>query len=309
MSERSRAAEPSAAPDKVSLPKAKVRPATSADFAQVLPLLHQLNNTRITDAVWQRLFSNFWQQDNFQPGYVLDTGERIVGFIATLYSLRALDPAQPEQLTTICNLSSWIVEEEYRSSSLFLLMPILRQKDVTFTSLTSSPEAYAIYNKLGFADLDAQARVIYANPLMRGKGYRISTDPAQFVHTLSKSEQRYCRDHQLLDCTQLLIERGDNGGHDYCYCVGEIKRGKVHLHYVSNPYFFREHIGDFRTPLLKALAQKCLQVDERLLAGRALLLSRKKRFSQPKQYKSPSVLPAQIDGLYSELLMLATPPQ
>ncbi len=283
-----------------SLPKAKVRPATPEDVEQVLPLLKQLNDTRITETVWQRLFANLWQQTDYQPGYVLDTGERLVGFMGTLYSERVIDG----ETHTICNLTSWIVEEAYRSSSLFLLMPIIRQKGITFTSLTSSPEAYAVYNKLGFADLETGARVIYRNPLRSGKAYNVITNTSAMRDLLNDTEQRYLDDHHMLDCTHLLIER--DGQH--CYCLVEIKPGKVHLHYVSNQVFFKQHLAGFRSKLLATLGQKCLQVDVRLVQNQSLLFSRKKKFTQAKQFKSASLNADQIDGLYSELLVLATKP-
>jgi hypothetical protein len=283
---------------KSPLPKAKVRPATPEDFDQVLPLLKQLNDTRITETVWHRLFANLWQQTDYQPGYVLDTGERLVGFMGTLYSERVIDG----ETHTICNLTSWIVEEDYRSSSLFLLMPIVRQKGITFTSLTSSPEAYAVYNKLGFADLDTEARVIYRNPLRSGKAYNVITNTTAMRDLLNDTEQRYLDDHQMLDCTHLLIERDGQ----YCYCLVEIKRGKLHLHYVSDLAFFRQHLAGFRTKLLATLGQKCLQIDERLLQNQSLMFSRKKTFTQAKQFKSATLSADQIDGLYSELLVLAT---
>lgn len=65
----------------VDLPKAKVRPATAEDFDAVYPLLQELNNTRFTREIWKRLFTNLWDQRDWFPGYVLDTGNNIVGFL------------------------------------------------------------------------------------------------------------------------------------------------------------------------------------------------------------------------------------
>ncbi|WP_252178065.1 GNAT family N-acetyltransferase [Endozoicomonas sp. 4G] len=277
-------------------PKAKVREAIAEDFAQVYPLLRQLNSTRFTEAIWKRLFTNLWGQENWSPGYVLDTGEKIVGFLGGFYSEETIEG----QRQVICNLTAWVVDEDYRSSSMMLLMPFLRKKSVVLTSLTSSPEAYAVYKKLGFKDLDTSARVIYPWPSFMG-AVELVTEPEKVRKLLNEQDRRCFDAHLSLDVWQYAIRKGNR----VCYLLITRRLNRAHIHRVGDIELFRETIGQASRPLCKAMSVRGLQVDERFLAGKKLLLSRSKQFSQPKQYKG-SISAGGVNASYSELVVLAT---
>ncbi|WP_422135773.1 hypothetical protein [Endozoicomonas sp. ALD040] len=277
-------------------PEAKVREAVAEDFVRVYPLLRQLNSTRFTEAIWKRLFTNLWGQENWSPGYVLDTGEKIVGFLGGFYSEEIVGG----QRQVTCNLTAWIVDEAYRSSSLMLLMPFLRKKSVVLTSLTSSPEAYTVYKRLGFKDLDTHARVIYPWPSF-SHSPELVTDPEKVRKLLNEQECRCFDAHLPLDVRQCVIRKEDR----VCYLLITRRLNRGHIHRLGDVELFRETISQVRWPLCKALSVKALQVDERWLAGKRLLLSRLKRFSQPKQYRG-SIPADRVNASYSELVVLAT---
>lgn len=279
--------------------KARIRPATAEDFTGVYPLLRQLNDTRITEAVWRRLFEPLWRGADYGPGYVLVDERTVVGFIGTLYSERQVN-GTPRRL---CNLTSWVVLPEYRSQSVMMLLPIMRDKSVTLTSLTSSEEAYAIYRKLGFKDLESQARVIYRLPGARSRRYQflVGRDCAA---ALDEAQHAYYRDHEQFDIVHCLVSLGEAR----CYLMLECKRGRAHVHHISDVPWFREHVGRFRHGLLAQLELKTLQVDERVLGGCRITASRAKVFDQPKQYRGRALGVDDIDALYSELVVLATAP-
>lgn len=277
----------------------RVRAARATDFDRVYPLLQQLNDSRISREVWQRLFQPLWRGEDYCPGYVLEDGEDIGGFIGTLYSERRV----AGQTQRVCNLTSWVVLPAYRSQSVMLLMPILRDKSVTLTSLTSSVEAYAIYQKLGFKDLDDRARVVYRSLLPGRRGFDILLGD-DCIAELDAAARDICTDHRGLDVQHCLVRRGG----EQCYLMLERKRGRGHVHYTSDPAWFRDQLPRLRGPLLRRLDCRTLQVDERFLAGRRIGLSRAKVFDQPKQYRSRELDPLDIDALYSELAVLATPP-
>lgn len=280
--------------------KARVREAQVEDFERVYPLLRQLNDTRMTRPVWHRLFEPLWRGEGFCPGYVLEDNELIGGFIGTLYSARLIHGREHR----LCNLTSWVVLPEYRSQSVMLLLPILRDKAVTLTSLTSSVEAYAVYKKLGFADLDTSARVIYRSPLPGRRGYQIATGE-DCLAQLGGASLQVGRDHEGLDIIHCLVSRGDDGA---CYLLLESKRARAHVHHISDVLWFRRHVSAFRRALLNALGLRTLQVDERFLQQKKLFLSRAKVFDQPKQFRSRELGGDDIDALYSELAVLATEP-
>ena len=207
------------------LPKAKVKAATAEDFDAVYPLLQELNNTRFTREIWQRLFTNLWDQEDWCPGYVLDTGSDIAGFLGGLVSCIE----KGGETLRVCNLTAWIVKDEYRSSSIMLLMPFLRQKNTILTSLTSSPEAYKVYKKLGFKDLDASCRILYPVPA-RGGCYELSTAPSEVRDSLTSREQLCFDHHENLDVQQCVIWRGNR----HCYLLITRRLGRGHIQEVGD---------------------------------------------------------------------------
>lgn len=281
-------------------PRARIRPALTTDFEAVYPLLCLLNDTRLTREVWRRLFEPLWRDQDFCPGYLLEAEGKAVGFIGTLDSERVLHGVSHR----IRNLTSWVVLPEYRSQSVMLLMPILRDKSVTLTSLTSSEEAYAVYSKLGFDDLDASARVIYRLPGLRARAYRVLIGQSCLA-ALDGSLQEIGEAHLGLDVEHCLVEGPGTGR---CYLVIERKRGRAHVHFISDLPWFRAHAGKLRHALLSTLELRTMQVDERFLEGRRIAFSRTKVFDQPKQFRSQELAVDDIDALYSELVVLATKP-
>ena len=115
-------------------------------FEDVHALLLQFRNPRVTEDQWRSLFAPRWNQDEGYAGYALTDRGRVVGFLGYLFSSREIQ-GRP---TRFCNLSSWIVEPEYRSDSLKLLMPALKLREHTVTNLTPRPSVAKILEKVGF---------------------------------------------------------------------------------------------------------------------------------------------------------------
>ncbi|MRI31600.1 hypothetical protein EOPP23_01155 [Endozoicomonas sp. OPT23] len=277
--------------------KAKVRPATADDFDAVYPLLRELNSTRFSREIWQRLFTNLWERENWSPGYVLDNGERIVGFLGALFYKTELNGEDH----TVCNLTAWIVEDAYRSNSIMLLMPFLKMKQTTLTSLTSSREAYKVYKKLGFRDIEQASRILYPVPSLCNS-FKVLTSEDEVKPLLRKDELECYQNHQCLDIAQLVITDGSES----CFLQITRRLGRGQIQKVSNPEFFQRVIGKVCRKVCRAIDVNSLQVDERFLAGKSVLLSRKKCFPQEKQAKG-ALSDMLIDGAYSELSVLATP--
>ena len=128
--------------------KPKARKAELNDFTQIYPLLQEINDIRLDEKGWHKLFENHWNIDEFSPGLVLETEQAIAGFISTIYSTQLV--AGKEQV--FCNLTSWIVKEAWRSYSFMMILPLVRNKNIVLTSFSSNDVTYELYKKLGFKD-------------------------------------------------------------------------------------------------------------------------------------------------------------
>jgi len=258
-----------------------------------------------SEAKWCRMFDYRWERDEDYCGLALKDGDRTIGFIGLIFSRRYLDG----RLEKFCNLTSWFVREEHRARAVSLLLPVIRMRDYTITDLTPSRSVYQIQRKLGFKDLDAKGRILL--PLGRRfcgpEHSEVQTSHAadEIRRILSAAEHlRILEDHLAYQCEHFLLRAGNR----YCYIVySKHKRKKlpfVYIHYISDPALFEQAYHTIRNAIISH-ARACFAViDSRLVAGLKLPVSFCLPYRTPKQYLSGSLKPAQIDNLYSELVLL-----
>lgn len=279
--------------------------ATAADCEAVLPLFEAFNNPAINEQQWRSLFHYPWKTDMEQRGFVLRDGDRVVGFIGTIWSVRRIGG----KTERFCNLSSWITLPEYRNHSLQLFKAVMELRDCTITCHTPAGPLYPLYRRFGFSDLETRLRIIRPLPAWQGPaawlGEEAISDPDEIEPLLPEAEREILNGHRLPGCGHLLL-RSRAGAH--CYLVYTRTMGKrfpfAHVHYVGDPRVFARNLDRVRLHLMLTLRTPLIMIDARLVAGVALPNSREVSLSVPHVFRSDSLSAAQIDNLYSELILL-----
>jgi hypothetical protein len=289
-------------------PAPAVEKARAEDFEKVYPLLLTFNNPKITKAQWQRLFTDNWNFQKDYCGYKLVLGNDIVGFIAYIFSKKLID----EKWEKFCNISSWIVKPEYRSSSVDLLYPLLELKDHTVISFTPTVGAYKVETSLfKLKILDNYEAIIPALPrfsVSLRKKFKVITPRKNqdecLLPLLTDYERKIFRDHEKFDCHHLVIT--SNRGNLYMIFKRIYKRHLpfAKLYYISNPGLFLHHLHDIRFRIPLALNTVGIVVDSRFLQGRAIRFKKTKNFYMPMLYRSEHLQPHEVDYIYSEFFLL-----
>jgi hypothetical protein len=235
-------------------------------------------------------------------------GDEIVGFIAYILSKKLIN----EKWENFCNLSSWIVKPEYRSSSVDLLYPLLELKDYTIISFTPSVGAYKVETKLfKLKILDGYEVIIPALPRVSAllkKKFKIvslgkSTDE-KLLQLLPDYERKIFLDHGKFDCHHVVITA--DRGNLYMIFKRLYKRHLpfAKLYYMSSPGLFLHHLEDIRFRIPLALKTAGIVLDSRFLQGRAIHFKKTKNFYMPMLYRSDHLQPHEVDYLYSEFFLL-----
>lgn len=282
----------------------RVDEATRADCEQVLPLFAGFNNPKITPAQWRSLFHYSWPATTEARGFVLRDGERAAGFFGTIWSEREIAGRRER----MCNLSSWITLPEYRNQSLLLLKAVMALGDCTITCHSPAGPLYPLYKRFGFHDLETRLRILLPRPAWQSPadwlGYSSSSDPDFIAEHVSEADRAVLEAHRPHRCGHLLI----HGGGSYCYLIHTKTKGKryhfSHLHYLSDRDIFLRNLDRIRLRLLCANATPLIMIDSRLVAGLDIPHSREVPLGIPHVYRSATLAPAQIDNLYSELILL-----
>ena len=145
-----------------------------------------------------------------------------------------------------------------------------------------------------------------AIPMLFLQGTRDAlAQPDEIEPLLPGAEREIFNGHRLPGCGHLLL-RGRPGEH--CYLVYTRTMGKrfpfAHIHYLGNPQAFARNLDRVRLHLMLTLRTPLIMIDARLVAGVALPNSREVPLSVPHVFRSDSLSAAQIDNLYSELILL-----
>lgn len=284
-------------------PRVEVRPIAAPDVPAVAAFLHAHLNERVAPADWQRALQTPWSVAAPNAGFMLLDGDAVVGAHLAFYSERTID-GRPERF---CNLGAWCVLPEHRFHALRLLKALLAQDRYHFTDLSPSGNVVGLNERLGFRFLDTTTALApnLPWPSLPGRA-TISSDPAVLEGTLTGADLERYRDHvDAPAARQLVLIRGS----EHCHVIFRRDRRKgvplfATVLHVSNPALFRRMAGRFARHLLvrHGIAATLL---ERAVVEHRPRLALRVRSPRRKMFKSPSLGPAQIDYLYSELVCLS----
>src|SRR4030067_344459 len=275
-------------------------------FPRILPLLRVLDNIYFTETDWRRVIDYPWERIEDYCGYALFDREEVVGFNGCIFSQRVVDGKKQQ----LCNLTSWVVREDYRGYSLALMLPLLQLKNYTLTDLTASLQAHRVLKRFGFQELDQGLIVLWPLPAQirwRHQGHpNFIQDHERIRRQLKGEDLNIFQDHlHLPACSHFLFLNQDR----YCYGIYTIVRNNTprpycSLHYISDLDQFYKWNRLIRTELIRCSQTYFVLVDSRAVRGLHLPFSYELPHEIPRLYKSPNLQPGQIDNLYSELVLL-----
>jgi len=280
-----------------------VQKAYAKDFDKVYTSLLAAHDPRIDREDWRQLFIKHWDIPEDYHGYMLVDNEEVVGFLGTIFSTRKIHDREYR----FCNLTSWIVKPEHRNKSLFLLFPLLKLAEYTFTNLSAQEHVAAIHRELGFTEIGSRAQILL--PLCRfsfprNNKYRIIFDHNKINNCLKGEEINIFNDHLKFKCSHILLESEN----DYCYIVTSKLIKKMvpilYIHYIGNLNLFLKLIHKVAFKLLYHFKAVGLLIEDRFVEGLNLKGAIKYNLPQHKLFKSPSLQAKDIDNLYSERILL-----
>jgi hypothetical protein len=251
-----------------------------------------------------KIFQYKWERKESHCGLVLLDGDKTVGFLGMIFSRRLIN----DKMEKFCNLTSWYIHKDYRSRAISMILPLQAMKDYTITDLTPAENVYKIQKQLGFKDLDAGGRLLlpFGRRIFQAKysPANLTHDPAAIEQKLEGQHLRIFNDHKSYRCSHFMMTVKDR----YCYIIyTKLKRKRIpyaHLQYISDPDLFALAYRDIRKSILSRAKAYFLLIDSRFVKKKKLPISIYLPYRAPKQFMSSTLMPDQIDNLYSELVML-----
>ena len=258
-----------------------------------------------TEDDWRNVFDYAWDHGEGYSGYAMLDNDEVVGMMAMVFSRRCINGVERK----LCNLHTWWVREDYRGRSLAMLRPILRLNEYTITHFTPCDRVRAVTKRLGFKDLNSQLRILLPQPFSgrraSSRGANLNFDASQISEKVNSKDQQILLDHLPYHPGNVLLQSGDR----HCYILyTHVVRHRLpycHVHYISNKELYWENETAIRAALLRRHHSRFVAVDDRLTADMKFRNSFKFWAPAHALYKSDTVLPDQIDNLYSDVVFLS----
>jgi hypothetical protein len=285
----------------------RIREARAEDFPKVYRLLLEFENPGVTEDQWRQLFVDHSGQQNGVFGYVMVDGQEIVGFLGMTVGNRTIR----NKLHRVCNISNWIVRQPYRGRSLDMRAPLVEESGTTITALSPAPHVLAIFKLLKFQMLDTSERIIVPSPIPAfGNKAVVVTDPAEIERRLEGERLAIFRHHRLRYNKHLLAVAPEGTCHvvmnrSWKTLARGVRLPMGRVHHVSSADVFVRHVDRIALAAVTRLRVAALVVNERALGGRRIWHSLA-RPGGPREgaFKSDDLRPEDIDGLYSEAVLL-----
>jgi len=281
--------------------------------------IKEINNNLIEDCVnflysreefsqtisdWRKMLSYKWKLSGFPYGYaMLEKGE-VKGVLLTVFSERLID----KKIHVLCNLSTWVVNKDYRFHSLKLIAPLLKDDRITITDLSPIPTVQKILCNLGFSLLDDAINIIPILPcsiFSSSKKMEFIKKDKEINEALSKSEKIIFEHHITSRCRHAVF-RKKGEGIECCYIIYKIKYKYglkfIYIQYFSDKPFLCKYFQEIKTLFFKHEKAVFIMIDSRFdykEIGRKMY-----RYKWIKLYRSNCLNPREIDNLYSENIIL-----
>ena len=161
-----------------------------------------------------------------------------------------------------------------------------------------------ILTRFDFRELETGRSTIYPTVSFRGMLQRTSITLGDVSSKLAPDQQTIYEDHREFPCEHALLEHG--GRQCYMVFVRKPRRflSSANVEYLSDPELFRSCIRYVAGRLCRKLRVSSLSVPRRFLGDARIPFSRPRQLKVPYMFRSDSLEPSDIDGLYTECLVM-----
>jgi hypothetical protein len=276
-----------------------IEPVSAETLGEFAAFLHEHLNPDRSIEDWVKALSHHWgEQPRPNHGFVLRDDGRIVGGIGALYASRSIQG----RLHKTCNITSWCVLDDYRKQSMRLAMALTDQPGWDYTDFSPTEVVGGVLRFLKFTPLDERQTVLLPLPWLLAEGQSHSRPQAIESRLAGEALQHY-RDHKDFPWLRHLVV---GSGPDWCHVIYKRVDFKglpaACIWHASRPELLERYWRRLANALLwRGFASIHIET-RRAPAG--LWPTRVRSGFNAKVYRSSTLLPGEIDYLYSESMAM-----
>ena len=185
-------------------------------------------------------------------GYVIiDKTKKIVGFMGTIFSKKIINGSEYDY----CNIHSWIVDEQNRINSFFLLTHLF-EKDITLTAFTPVRSLVGLLEKFEFKKMQINYKLVFGinNILNQKKRFTFLRNESEILKILNKDEIKIYKSYRKLPYEKFIIIDDFNKPKYIFIIASKIKKKRIQtlsFFYVSNISEFKKNWKNFKSNISK----------------------------------------------------------
>jgi hypothetical protein len=278
-----------------------VQPILVDDLPQLAGYWRTNLNAAIPTQDWISAFRHDWLPAPPNRGFKLIADGKLVGTLGAIYSRQIIGGEEID----FCNLTSMVVENEYRPWSMDLLSALLSQKQFRFTNFTPTPAVANMLRLFRFRPLRAGERLIFHRlPPPFAQRARIVTGAERLGLTLTGDAARLWRDHRGIPWLRCFA-----AGREDEWCVifwrPSVIKGlpAARILGFNDPALFLRWHATIGSHLLLRHGAFGMRIMEHLLPDESAIGIRRE-MPMPRLYRGPPLADEHVSLLYSELVAL-----
>jgi hypothetical protein len=280
-----------------------VEPIEDRDIEDVCAFWRKQFASRCRQDVWTRAFRRPWHPQKPNNGFLMRHRGEIVGALGAIYSRQTIQDVP----LSLCNMTSWYVQESHRSHSILLLRRLLRQPNFHFTNFSANPTVAQLLPGFGFKPLCARLVALPNFPLPFAPGRaEVLTHIDDILAALPADRAKVALDHA--DCENVRQIAVGSRADGYCHLLfgrGSCRRLPCAMIYdASRADLFRRFWPRIALHLLRSGAV-VTRIEARLLDGMRLPMGFSLAESSQLFFLSSSIDPRAVRTTYSEVVALA----
>ena len=279
-----------------------LEPIRDEDLPEFCRFLTENLSAERTAAAWAEAFRQNWCSTKPNNGFVIRHEGPIVGGIGAIYAERPVRG----RTERFCNITSWCVQDAFRSHSMRLAMALTAQAGIHFTDLTPTVVVSMTLQFLNFKPMNERQAIWPYVPCPFGSlaGVRIITDPRRIEGVLAPDDAKAYRDHRHLPwLAHMAVGRPDA----WCYVVWKRTRLKriagALVLAASDAERFLRYRWALGSHLLLRHGLPYTRMESRLLPRVPKACIELSGY-RSKVFKSDTLTAADMSNLYSELVAL-----
>lgn len=307
-----------------------IRPYFPDDYLKLLPFLQKFDPS-ISNHTWNKLLGYEWENKLGYKGMLLENNDEIVGFLCYILSTKEISGIE----LTYCNISSWVVNPEFRSKSLKLMAGLFKLKNLVLINLSPHENILSIFQALRFETLaEYEYRI---NPfklqyaLLKNKTrhpvtcQEITKQTAHTNHAIKKMIQEH-RQYSNVHFYELGIFK--NGQQQTCILAFNQKKAavegmknklkempyqllnktmQVELLYCSSPELLIDNFSEMMQQLISKTQARSINISEHFLGKKDPAYSWVNKVKKDRPwflYTDTAINHNDIDILYTEKVLL-----